>query len=238
MPAGTSTELFKYGTLAMTSAEGELLDRRGGRVCGEANGYDPNATIWYTPELQRQLRDGAGERSPLRVGFRTHQREHRVAVDVRADLQFDVAPHQAGVDALAQLHRGAPCAVVDEGVAVEDRKGLRVARGVQRSHGGGRRTTGVDPAVEVHHQHRPVERGERPGEFVARVHGCCSSAARRSGSCCVDLLLERLELGFVAHAECTAEVAGVHALEDARQLPVGERHVERQVLRSRPLTCA
>ena len=38
MPAGTSTEFLRYGTLATTSADGELLDSRGSRVCGAANG--------------------------------------------------------------------------------------------------------------------------------------------------------------------------------------------------------
>mgnify|MGYP003333193147 CR=1 FL=1 len=52
---------------------------------------------------------------------------------------------------------------------------------------------------------------------------------QRAGGRIVDLQLERLELGGVASAQRTAQVAGVHALEDAGELPVGERHVEREL---------
>ena len=38
MPAGTSTELVRNGSSASTSADGDVADRRGGRVCGAANG--------------------------------------------------------------------------------------------------------------------------------------------------------------------------------------------------------
>ena len=38
MPAGTSTELVRNGRPVSTSADGEVADRCGGRVCGVANG--------------------------------------------------------------------------------------------------------------------------------------------------------------------------------------------------------
>ena len=38
IPAGTSTELVRNGSPAMTSADGDVTDRCGGRVCGAANG--------------------------------------------------------------------------------------------------------------------------------------------------------------------------------------------------------
>ena len=38
MPAGTSTELVRNGSSASTSADGDVADRCGGRVCGVANG--------------------------------------------------------------------------------------------------------------------------------------------------------------------------------------------------------
>ena len=49
MPAGTSTLFFRNGTEAISSADGELLDSRDGRVCGVANGYAPSTTTIRTP---------------------------------------------------------------------------------------------------------------------------------------------------------------------------------------------
>ena len=48
MPAGTSTELVRNGSSAITSADGDVADRSGGRVCGAANGYAPRAAIFAT----------------------------------------------------------------------------------------------------------------------------------------------------------------------------------------------
>ena len=38
MPAGTSTELVRNGSSATISADGDVTDRCGARVCGAANG--------------------------------------------------------------------------------------------------------------------------------------------------------------------------------------------------------
>ena len=86
----------------------------------------------------------------------------------------------------------------------------------------------VDPAVESDDERGRLELGtvvqlvERRGLSVA--HDLAARRGRRRGGA-LDLLPEEVE-GLSAGAHGSGDVAGVHAFDDARQLPVPERDVE------------
>ena len=69
-------------------------------------------------EPHREVLHRGAEQLPLHVGLGPSEHEHRPAVLVGAAAQLDVAPNEPRVDALADLHRRSPGAVVDEQVAV------------------------------------------------------------------------------------------------------------------------
>ena len=232
MPAGTSTELRRKVTFASTSVDGDVHDSRGGRVCGVANGYAPKPTICVTSSSTAMSLTARANRRHAMSGSGPVSRSTSRPSTEPAGPQFDRRPDQVGVQPVAELHRRSPGPVVDERVVVEAHQWRGLALG--RHHGGCRGTgsRGIDPPGEHHDEHRLVQHrlvddaDSIRRRFIDQPSSMRSRLARRR----LDLRLERLELGGAAIAECPAEVARVHAFEDARQLPVRERHVEVELL--------
>ena len=147
-------------------------------------------------------------------------------------------PDEAVVDAVAQLEHRPAGPVVDVHVVVERRPAARrctpapgrpsprLRRRWRRSSRSASRRAPGRPARrrrprsggQASLDPKPLQRARRP---------------RRRGA--LDLGGERRQLARVARAERAAEVAGVHALQDAGQLPVAEGDVEVELpTRSRP----
>ena len=122
---------------------------------------------------------------------------------------------------------------VDEGVIVKGGQQFVRHRGQQGGGGGPRGETGVHPTLHGHHQYRtlevrPVVDGRKFGHgisvLIMDVGGKMASLAAQPGNRVgIDAEVEAV----VTHG--TGDVAGVHALQDARQLPVSEGQVELQV---------
>ncbi len=177
--------------------------------------------------------DRPGEAVPGHVGLRAGQHEDVAPRRRTPGAQLDRRPDEVGVDAVAKLHDRAPGAVVDERVVVEphERAGLALLRqcGGRRCRSAG----GVDPSGEHHDEdglveHRLVDEPLVRAVAVAAPVGSrqCVQVALGGGGGLFDLQLERRELLGWSIAERAAEVARVHALDDAGQLPEGERDVE------------
>ena len=180
MPAGTSTEFLRNCTDSISSTEGELHDslRRTGVRRSERIGAQHHRHA--DAQLDAQAADHIGEPAPRRIGFGPRQQQQIVAGRVAADLQLDLGPDEPGVDAVAQLHRRAPGAVVDEHVTVERGEWPRRARALDRGHRRRRRATCVDPARQHDDQHRCGQRGQRLVQTVrglTRRHQMASNAS-------------------------------------------------------------
>ena len=256
IPAGTSTELVRNGSAGehLGRRRRRRQVRRPGVRRGERVGAERRHL--GDAELLGEVGDGVGEAVPGHVRLGPAEQQDVAAVGVVAEAQLGHRPHEAAADAVAQLEHRPAGAVVDVRVVVErDERGRRAlllerapspppprrwrrssrsasrraparpAPAARRRSGG--RSSWRPPAVRASERQRPSgdHRPAWPGNAVIshRRRSRCSAAWTAAPS---TWTLERLELGEVAVAERAAEVAGVHALEDAGQLPVAEGDVE------------
>ena len=93
------------------------------------------------------------------IGFGADEEERLGAFLIGRGAQFEHRPGEAGVDAVDQMHRGSPGAVVEKDVGVEGGDGLHLGLlddGRQRLRGP---EAGIDPAVQPEYERGGLERG-------------------------------------------------------------------------------
>ena len=105
-------------------------------------------------EVTRERDHLLGERLPERVGLVPEEHQDIAVSVVLRGVELDAGPRQRRVHAVAEVHDGASCAVVEQSVGVERRDRSRVEVGDERL---GRRCgaeSRVDPALERDHEGR------------------------------------------------------------------------------------
>ena len=195
----------------------------------EATEADDQADV----EPAGKFEHGVAERMPLVVRFGPHQQQRVTGERRRRQRQQSRRrPREPGVHPVLEVHHRPAGAVVEEPIVVERRYHRRRAAAGERVQRRRRRAARVDPTFHGHDEDRTVQRevGRLRRQLVDRhrsghrVEGLIGAFGEVR-----DLVVHALHDGSVT-AHDAGDVARVHALQDARQLPVPERDIEVEML--------
>ena len=144
--------------------------------------------------LDLEARGEAGELGdemvPAHVRLGSGQDDDRPARRVGRSVELYLRPSQLGVDPVDDAHDGPSRPVVDQLVGVEARHELRGHGRDQVRHGVVRREAGVDPPVEAHDEHRPLDgRPAVDADQLGRAHLPDPRLSPRRRSCLSSLHL-------------------------------------------------